>query len=108
MASPLVYEGYVYILRRRSGMVSCYNAKTGEPAYERKRLSGARAFWASPWANDGKIFCLDDTGTTHVLQPGPEFKVVGRNRLSDQFWASVAVADGALILRGVDFVYCIK
>ena len=108
MASPLVYQGYVYILEQNGGLVSCYDARTGKPAYQRERLPGARAFWASPWAYDGKVFCLDDGGTTHVLPAGPEFKVLGKNALSDQFWATPAVAGGALVLRGVDNVYCIK
>ena len=34
-------------------------------------LGTAGAFWASPWAYDGKVFCLDETGTTHVLKAGP-------------------------------------
>jgi len=42
------------------------------------------------------------------LQAGAEFKVVGKNTLNDQFWATPALAAGAVILRGVDNVYCIK
>jgi outer membrane protein assembly factor BamB len=107
-ASPLVYQGYVYVLEQNGGQVSCYDAQTGKPAYQRQRLQGARAFWASPWAYDGKVFCLDDGGTTFVLQAGPEFKLLGKNSIDDQFWATPAVAGGALILRGVENVYCIK
>jgi len=108
MASPLVYQDHVYVLERRSGLANCFDAETGEPVYKRKRVSGARAFWASPWAYDGKVFCLDDTGTTHVLQGGSEFKVLGKNTIEDRFWASSAIADGKLVLRGVDYLYCIE
>ena len=107
MASPLVYEGYVYILDRRGGAVSCYDAKTGEIAYQGHRLDGARAFWASPWGNKGKIFCLDETGSVYVLAPGPEMKVLARNTLSEKFWASPAMTSGAIVLRGVNHVYCL-
>jgi outer membrane protein assembly factor BamB len=107
-ASPLVYEGYVYIIERNGGMISCYDAKTGKPAYRRERLPGATTFWASPWAYDGKVFCIDDGGTTHVLQAGPKFKVLGKNKLDDQFWATPAIAGGALILRGVESVYSVR
>lgn len=107
-ASPLVYQGYVYVLEQNGGQVSCFDAKTGKPAYQRERLAGACAFWASPWAYDGKVFCLDEGGTTHVLQAGPEFKVLGQNELEDRFWATPAVAGGSLILRGVEGVYCVK
>ncbi len=107
-ASPLIYDGYVYVLTRRAGMVSCYDAKTGEPAYQRKRIPGARAFWASPWAYGGKVFCLDDSGTTHVLKTGREFQVLDKNMLDEQCWASSAITGDTVILRGVDHVYSFK
>jgi outer membrane protein assembly factor BamB len=107
MASPLVYQGYLYVLRQNSGIVSCYDAKTGKQLY-RERIPRAASFWASPWACDGKVFCLDDSGTTHVIQAGPEFKVLGKSSIDEMCWASVAVADGSLFLRGVDHVFCIK
>jgi outer membrane protein assembly factor BamB len=108
MASPLLYQGYVYILEEDGGMLSCYDAKTGEPAYVKERIPDAAAFWASPWAYDGKVFCLDDQGTTHVVRAGPKLEILGKNALDDQFWATPAIAGGSLILRGVASVYCIR
>jgi outer membrane protein assembly factor BamB len=105
MASPISYQGFVYVLSRRNGLVFCYHADTGESAYFRTPIGGAGEFWASPWAYDGKIFCLDASGTTHVLAGGPELKRLGRNRLDDTFWASPAAAPGMLILRGENHVY---
>ncbi len=107
MASPLVYQGYVYTLQRRSGIVNCYNAKTGELEYE-NRLPGAAAFWASPWAYDDMVFCLDDRGTTHVLGTGSELDVLAQNKLSEQFWSSAAIAGQTLLLRGANHLYCIR
>src|SRR5262249_54402829 len=80
-ASPLVYQGYVYVLNQMGGMISCYDAKTGKAAYTRECIPQAKSFWASPWAYDGKVFCLDEDGTTHVLQAGPEFEVIRKNSL---------------------------
>jgi len=105
MASPVLLNGYIYALERRFGRVSCINAQTGEFAYKKQKLESAKAFWASPWVYNNMIFCLDDTGTTHVLQAGPEFKVIASNKLEDQFWSSTAIGEGVLIFRGVDFVY---
>ncbi|MCK5101484.1 MAG: PQQ-binding-like beta-propeller repeat protein [Cyclobacteriaceae bacterium] len=105
MANPVLYKGYLYVLERRMGRVSCFNAQTGDYAYKREKLEGARAFWATPWAYDNKIFCLDDTGTTHVLQAGPDFNVLASNKLDDKFWSSTAIAGGTLIFRGVDYLY---
>jgi outer membrane protein assembly factor BamB len=108
-ASPLVYDGYVYAFERNGGLVSCLDAKTGKPAYSKERLPNAAAFWASPWAADGKVFAIDENGVTHVLKAGPSFEVLGKNALGkDVYWSSPAVAGGSIILRGVDSLYCIK
>lgn len=108
MASPLYYKGYLYILELRGGMISCYEAKTGKEVYNRKRLPDARGFTASPWANNDKIFCLDDGGQTTVLKAGPEFEVLGQNKLDEMCWSTPAAADGKLYLRTVDHLFCIK
>jgi outer membrane protein assembly factor BamB len=108
MASPVLYKSYLYVLEQRGGMLSCYEAKTGKPAYSKERIAGARGFTASPWAGDGKVYCLDDAGQTFVIQAGPEFKVLGKNAIDEMFWSTPAAADGDFFLRGVDHLFCIK
>jgi outer membrane protein assembly factor BamB len=107
LPSPLLYRGYVYVLEARQGMVSCYDAKTGEPAYAKQRLH-AKGFTASPWAYEGKIFCLDQEGQTFVLNAVPKFELLATNKLDEAFSASPAVAGNDLLLRGVTHLYCIK
>jgi outer membrane protein assembly factor BamB len=109
MASPLVYRGYVYVVEPQNGdLMSCYDAKTGQPAYSRVRL-GSGSITASPWAYDGKVFFLDQRGQTVVVRAGPQFEVVGKNALSSETtWASPALAGGALFVRGTGHLYCIQ
>lgn len=106
MASPLVYQDYLYILEQRGGIVGCYDARSGHQHY-RQRVEGAKGFTASPWAYDGKVFCLDEGGQTFVLAAGPELKVLATNKLDDSFWSSVAVAGNHLLLRGLNDLYSI-
>ena len=106
-ASPLLYQGYLYILEERGGFLSCYDAKTGEKVYK-ERIAGARGFTSSPWAYDGKLFFLDDAGTTHVIKAGAEFEILGKNALGEMCWSSPAVANGAVFLRTVDHLFCIR
>jgi outer membrane protein assembly factor BamB len=106
MASPLVYQGCLYILEQRGGIVGCYNAQTGQQHFH-QRVEGAKGFAASPWAYDGKVFCLDEDGQTFVLAAGEEFKVLATNKLDDIFWSSVAVAGDHLLLRGLKYLYSI-
>jgi outer membrane protein assembly factor BamB len=107
LASTLVYEGLLYVPDQRGNLLSCYDAKNGKRVY-RERLEGATGFTASPWAYAGKVFCLDNAGTTFVVQAGRQFKMLGKNPISEMCWSSPAIGDGALYLRSVDHLYCIK
>lgn len=107
MPSPVVYGEYLYVLLDR-GLLSCYNAKTGEAIYANERIGRGLSFTASPWAYNGKIFCLDEKGVTHVIQAGKEFRVVGQNDLQDMCMATPAVANDGLILRTASKVYKIQ
>jgi outer membrane protein assembly factor BamB/Spy/CpxP family protein refolding chaperone len=107
VASPLVYQGQLYVLQGSSNILTCYDASTGKKVY-RERLHGARGFTASPWANDGKVFCLDNDGNTYVVQAGPAFKLLGKNKLDELCWSSPAAGGGALYLRTVDYLYCVR
>jgi outer membrane protein assembly factor BamB len=106
-ATPLLYQGQLYVLEQSAGLVSCYDAATGKQVY-RERLPQARGFLASPWAGADKVFCLDEDGQTFVLQSGPAFKLLGRNDLGETCWASPALAHDAMFLRTVDHLYCIR
>jgi outer membrane protein assembly factor BamB len=106
MASPLLYNGCLYVLDQRGGILACYDAATGDQHF-RQRIEGAKGFTSSPWAYGGNVFCLDEAGTTFVIQPGSEFKLIGTNKLDEMFWSSPAIAHGQLLLRGVDHLYCI-
>jgi len=108
MASPLYYQGYLYIIDQNGGMISCYDGKTGEPAYYRKRISEAGSFSSSPWAADGKIFCLDEAGQTAIIKAGPDFVELGKNKIPEMTKATPALVDGTLYLRTIDHLYSIK
>jgi outer membrane protein assembly factor BamB len=101
--SFLVYGDYCYVLYDR-GFLSCFEARTGKPVYEKQRLSGS-AFTSSPWAYNGRVFCLSEDGDTIVVQAGPEFKLLGKNKLDEMCLATPAIAHGSLILRTESKVY---
>jgi len=105
--SPIVYRDHFYFFGTGGGFVTCCDVTTGKEVY-RERLPGARGFWSSPVACDGKVYCLDDAGTTYVLEAGPEFKLLAQNSIKGEFRACPVVADGVLILRAADGVYAIK
>jgi len=103
--STLVYGDHYYTLLDR-GFLLCHDAKTGQQIYGRKRISvESGGFTSSPWAYNGRIFALSEDGDTFVIQAGPEFKLLGTNRLGDMAMASPAALRGSLILRTRSAIY---
>ena len=89
------------------GMLSCYDARAGKEIYKRQRLGG-NAFTSSPWAYNGKIFCLSEDGDTFVVQAGPKFAVLGKNSLEEMCMATPAIAQGSLLVRTLSKMYRIE
>ena len=97
--SPILYGDYVYVLYDR-GMLGCFDARTGKEVYPKARIDPkASAFTASPWAYEGKLFCLSEDGDTLVIQAGREFKLLCTNSLGELCMATPAIAHRSLILR---------
>lgn len=105
--SPLLYEGLLYLLSSRGGELSCIDPATGNLLYTEK-IDKVGACWASPWAYDGKIFFYDEKGVTSVVKAGKEFELLYQNKLEDKFWSSIAAKDNALLIKGVDKLYCLR
>lgn len=107
--STLVYGDLLYVLLDR-GLLACYDARTGDLVYEPQRLGGANAYTSSPWAYDGKVFCLDEYGTTTVVKAGRDFEVLRQNSLEedDMALATPAVAGRKLLIRTDKRLYCIE
>ncbi len=97
--SGLVYKGYYYTLFDR-GFLTCHDASTGEEVYGKQRISRESVnFTASPWAYEGKLFCLDESGTTFVVEAGPEYKLLHSNELGEMCMATPAIVRGGLLIR---------
>jgi outer membrane protein assembly factor BamB len=97
--SPILYGDNIYVLYDM-GLIACYDAKTGEEVYGKRRIGmGARAFTSSPWAYDGKIFFLNEDGDTFVIQAGPEYKLLGKNSLGELCMATPAILSDGLVIR---------
>jgi len=103
--SPIVYGDYYYTLYDR-GFFTCHDAKDGTVVYDKVRIDpGVNAFTSSPWAFNGKIFCLSEDGDTFVIQAGKEYKLLGKNSLDEMCMATPAIVRGSLIIRTATKLY---
>jgi outer membrane protein assembly factor BamB len=103
--TPIIYGDIYYTLFDR-GFFTSHEARTGKEIYPRQRVtSEASGFTSSPWAYNGKIFAMSEEGDVYVIQAGPEFKVVGKNSLSEMTLATPAIARDSLFVRTASKLY---
>ena len=89
-----------------AGLLTCFDAKNGETIFPRQRLNtGGGRFYASPWGYNGKVFLLNENGTTWVVEDSSDFKVVRQNHLEESAWATPATARGSLFIRTFTSLY---
>jgi outer membrane protein assembly factor BamB len=99
--SPVLAGDYLYMIND-GGIASCLEAASGRVLWN-ERVGGT--YWASLVHARGRIYCFAEDGTTTVLNTGPEFKALARNRLDGEIMATPAVADHALFLRTKTHLY---
>lgn len=107
-ASPVLYDNKLYVVTD-NGMISAFNASTGEPFYAQTRLPKGYNLKASPVGANGKLYLATEDGDVVVLKMGEKFEVLSVNTLEDQvFIASPVIADGEIFLRGQNTLFCIS
>jgi outer membrane protein assembly factor BamB len=104
--SSILYGDYLYLLSDR-GIITCLEAKTGKIVYEGGRVPIPATFTASPVAFDGKILLTSEDGDTFVIKAGPKHEVIATNSIAEPVYASPAISDGMIFIRGEKNLYCI-
>lgn len=101
--SPIVVGDY-FLVAADDGIASCYDARSGERLWV-ERL--APHYSASLVTAMGLVYFLADDGTTKIVRPGPEFDLVATSPLGEACYASPAIANGTLYLRGEQHLWAI-
>jgi outer membrane protein assembly factor BamB len=105
IGSPIIVDGLVYRLHRPN-ILKCWRARDGKEVHN-ARLNGVTSTWASPVADGAGRLYFATAGVSHVVQAGPEFKVLAVNDLGDPNHASAAVSNGRMFLVGTRHVFCV-
>lgn len=107
LPSPVAYQGGIYALTE-TGILSRFEAKTGKLTYKTRIDPTATAFTTSPWAYNGKLFCLSEEGQTFVVAAGEKFELLHVNELDDMAQASPAIVGERLLIRTEKNLYSIR
>jgi len=107
LPTPVAYEGGIYSLTE-TGILSRRDAKTGTLTYKTRIDPAATAFTTSPWAYNGKLFCLSEEGQTFVIAAGEKFQLLHVNTLDEMALASPALVGERLLIRTEQRLYSIR
>ena len=131
-ASPVLYRDCAYWINR-TGVVFCYDAATGNLNYS-ERLK--QSCWATPVGIEDRVYFFGKDGLTSVIAAGPTFKLLSENEFFDPnsmkadpkagekepteerrraaamfsgpTLYGVAIADGSLVARIGNKVFCVR
>lgn len=104
--SPLLLGSHFYLMTD-GGALSCLDARTGAVRYDSERLPSPARFTASPVAVAGHLLLTSETGDTFVVKAGAKHEVVGKNSVGEGVFASLAIAENRIFIRGETNLICI-
>lgn len=98
----------LYFTKDRAAIVSCLNARTGEPIINQKRLPALDDMYASPVSAGGRVYFTGRNGGTVVIDATKDdVEVLAENKLDDTIDASPAIVGDEIFIRGEKKLYCI-
>jgi outer membrane protein assembly factor BamB len=101
--TPLIYGDLMYAVNNQ-GVMSTFNAKTGERGYQ-QRLGSGGSYSASLVAAEGKIYATSEDGDVYVVKAGPAFELLGKSSIGEVAMATPAISESILIIRGMKHVF---
>jgi len=105
--SPILVGDYVYLLTD-AGIITCLDVRSGALVYEGGRVPVPATFTASPVAFEDRILLTSEDGDTFVVKAGPSFEVLRTNSVGEPVFASPALADGTVYIRGERHLFAIR
>ena len=105
MLPSFVLANGVLFMVKENGIAQAVDAKTGDVVWT-ERVEGT--YSASPVVAEGRVYFLNEQGSTTVIEAAREYKEIATNTLNDgPCQASPAVSQGQIFIRTAKNLYCI-
>jgi outer membrane protein assembly factor BamB len=98
----MIVVGDLLLSINRGGTVFCYEAATGKVHWQEK----LGRHHASPVLVGGLVFFINDNGQINVIKPGREYECVATYELGEMCYASPAISNGHVFVRGFQHLFC--
>jgi outer membrane protein assembly factor BamB len=99
----MIVAGDFLLSVNHSGAAFCYDAATGKVLWQEK----LGRHHASPVLAGGLVYFVNDNGQVNVIKPGAAFERVAQYELGEPCYASPAISNGQVFLRGFKHLFCI-
>lgn len=105
--SPVVIDGYLYMITDNKKTMTCIDTKTGQKQWT-GQMAKTDTYYASITAADGKLYTVNRKGVvTVVAADSKEFRVISMYDFAeDPVDSTFAIANGKLYLRTAENLYC--
>lgn len=100
--SPIVAGDYL-LTTMTNGTVHCMEVATGKILW--KENLGKQ--YASSVLANGLVYMPNDAGNITVIKPGPTYESIAKNSIGETMFASPAISNGKIYLRGTKHIFCI-
>jgi outer membrane protein assembly factor BamB len=98
----MIVAGDLLLSVNNSGVAFCYEAASGKVLWQEK----LGRHHASPVLIGELVFFINDDGQVNVIKPGAKFERVAQYELGESCYASPAISDGQVFLRGFEHLFC--
>jgi outer membrane protein assembly factor BamB len=98
-----ISEGDYFLVVSDSGVAHCFEAKTGAIMWQ-QRVGIQHASLVSA---NGLVYFLNDEGSMRIVKPGRNYEELAKNELGEKTFASPAVSQGQIVIRGDKHLFCI-
>ena len=100
--SPISVGDYFFVVSD-SGVAHCFEAASGKLLWQ-ERMGEHHASLVSA---EGLVYFLNDNGLTHVVKADGKYECLAKNELGETTFASPAISQGQLFVRGDKHLFCI-
>ncbi len=101
MQTPIIV-GPLLFAATDMGVVTCFDAKTGEVRYSERLSNRGEGFTASPVSDGRYVYFTSELGNVYLVPAKPAFAVVATNTLEETALATPAISAGTLYYRTRD------
>ena len=98
-----VYKDNLLFTTMTTGKLHCIDVATGNILW----IENMGPQYSSPVIADGLVYMPKDDGVITIIKPGPKFDPIAKNSIGEKMFASPAISNGKIYLRGFQHLFCI-